>query len=199
MFSFNRAIDANKIQALPLDWNNIISWTDIENQHFNILPEYSGVYVFIFTIDYKNFIYNAGITNSIRRRLKQHRNAFYNGQYTILDMNGLNNKLRKEIWHGWQYAKEHKDEFIERKLEIQNAVKNQLENTKISFCRIDDLRIKERIEYSLMYNIYNNTEWYSDIMDRGTFIHGRLTYEIPIRTINRIDQEVIGIPSEFEI
>jgi len=37
------------------------------------------------------------------------------GNYTILDVEYAKVGIRKEIWHGWGYAKRHRDEFLKHK------------------------------------------------------------------------------------
>ena len=72
-------------------------------------------------------IYAAGITRRpIPARFGEHPRGYRDGKYNVLDLGAAEKGIRREIWHGWGYARNHREEFEERKEEIIQAVDNQL-------------------------------------------------------------------------
>ena len=110
--------------ALQITWNGPYAWPTFEGQTgLQSIPKLSGLY--LQTFEYKSgyIIYAAGLTRRpVPSRFKEHTQKYMNGEYNVLDINAAQQGIRKEIWHGWGYAKKHRDEFDERKLEILDAV-----------------------------------------------------------------------------
>jgi hypothetical protein len=72
-------------------------------------------------------IYAAGITRRpVPTRFKEHTRKYINGEYNVLDIATVQQGIRREIWHGWDYARKHREEIEERKLIIFDAVHKQL-------------------------------------------------------------------------
>ena len=113
---FNRFRDASLIKTEDILWEGPFSWPGFEHiSTLDLVPDVAGVY--LFTYEYKDgyILRSAGNTNSMKRRFSEHKREFMSGNYTVLDVKSANNGERKEIWHGWSYAKEHRDEFLDHK------------------------------------------------------------------------------------
>lgn len=201
MKSFNRKRDSFKIKSKIINWDGPYSFDTFEKlNNLPSLPESCGVY--LFTSNYKDaqVIYGLGITKQLfKNRIRQHRYKYKAGKYNVLDIKALKQGFRKEIWHGWKYAKNNQEEYKKRKEEIILATNNQLEHTKIFIAEIKDKREQERIEASITYHLYISKGDHSDIIDRGMHLKGRYNYEMPILITNLCNQKIYGLPQELEI
>lgn len=199
-WSFNRIRDASLIKKEDIIWQGPYSWIGYEQ--FNKLkpiPDISGVY--LFTFEYKDgyIIRSAGVTNSMKRRFKQHTREYKKGNYTVLDVESAKHGIRKEIWHGWQYAKSHQKEFSENKNTILKFVEKELKAYRIFITEIDDERKRERIEFSIIHSIYSSKEPWADLVDGGMALRGRFNREIPIKIKNVCSHKLYGLPEVMEI
>jgi len=198
MFSFNRQRDERRITTKTLEWSGTYSFPGFQSE---LKPEvHSAAGVYLFTFKYKDgfLIYGAGISNSIRRRLLEHKRTYLKGLYTILDVPSAEIGLRDEVWHGWSYAKSHKKEFLDNKTEILKAANTQLVAFNVFVLEEPDKRIRERIESAIMLGIYSSIEPWSDLADRGMFLKMRSNAEIPICGINYVDVKIYGLPKRLE-
>ena len=165
------------------------------------IPKLSGLY--LQTFEYKSgyIIYAAGLTRRpVPARFKEHTQKYMNGEYNVLDINAAQQGIRKEIWHGWGYAKKHRDEFDERKLEILDAVQKQLEGFRIFVADVgEDPRILERLEASIMENLYSQPSPFCDIPDKGMFLSQRWDSEDPVFIESNCSVNIHGLPSRLEI
>lgn len=143
--------------------------------------------------------YSVGITNSTKRRIAAHTRAYKKGEYTVLDTKSAGNGVRKEIWHGWQYAKDHEDEYSARKDTINEAVEKQLCSFRIFIAEMPDKRLRERLEAGIMHNIYIAKEPWADLADRGMHLKGRTNFEMPISAENISQSIIYGLPKIIEI
>ena len=93
--------------ALQITWNGPYAWPTFEGQTgLQSIPKLSGLY--LQTFEYKSgyIIYAAGLTRRpVPSRFKEHTQKYMNGEYNVLDINAAQQGIRKEIWHGWGYAK----------------------------------------------------------------------------------------------
>ena len=141
-----------------INWKGPYSFPKFEKiNNLPALPECSGVY--LFTCDYLDdlVLYGLGITKQLfKKRISQHGYAYNAGKYNVLNIAALKKGLRVEIWHGWQYASSHQEEYQARKEEISIATKNQLQHTKIYIANIEDKRIQERIEGAIAHQLYES-------------------------------------------
>ena len=146
-------------------------------------------------------IYAAGLTRRpVPARFKEHTRKYMNGEYNVLDINAAQQGIRKEIWHGWDYAKEHRAEFDERKLEIIDAVQNELEGFRIFVADVgEEPRILERLEASIMENLYHQPSPFCDIPDKGMFLSPRWESEEPIVIESDCLVTIHGLPRRLEI
>ena len=189
----------NTIQAT---WNGPYSWPTFEDYNgLHAIPKLPGLY--LQTFDYRNgyMIYAAGLTRRpVPARFKEHTHKYMNGEYNVLDINAAQQGIRKEIWHGWDYAKEHRDEFDERKLEIIDAVQKELDGFRIFVADVgEEPRILERLEASIMENLYRQPSPFCDIPDKGMFLSPRWDSEEPIVIESDCLVTIHGLPRRLEI
>ncbi len=199
-WSFNRFRDASLIETEDILWEGPFSWPGFE-QINNLIPISDIAGVYLFTFEYKDgyILRSAGHTNSMKRRFSQHKREYMSGKYTVLDVKSANNGERNEIWHGWNYAKEHKDEFLHRKDYILKSVENELASYRLFIAEIADKRKQQRIEFAIMQNAYMSKEPWGDLVDGGAALRGRFSYEMPIEIRNICSCKIYGIPQIFEI
>ena len=188
--------------ALQITWNGPYAWPTFEGQTgLQSIPKLSGLY--LQTFEYKSgyIIYAAGLTRRpVPARFKEHTQKYMNGEYNVLDINAAQQGIRKEIWHGWGYAKKHRDEFDERKLEILDAVQKQLEGFRIFIADVgEEPRILERLEASIMDNLYSQPSPFCDIPDRGMFLSPRLHSEEPVIFESNCHVSIHALPRRLEI
>jgi hypothetical protein len=163
------------------------------------MKDIEGVYLWTFKFEEGFLIYAAGITNSTKRRFTTHTREYKKGNYSVFDINLIQKGLRKEIWHGWKYAKLNRDEFNERKEIILNAVNEQLKSFRIFIAEIPEKRKRERLEAAIMQNIYLSTEDWSEIADRGMYLNGRYNSEMPVEIKNLCKYKIYGLEETIEI
>ena len=188
--------------ALQTTWNGPYAWPTFEGQTgLQSIPKLSGLY--LQTFEYKSgyIIYAAGLTRRpVPVRFKEHTQKYMNGEYNVLDINAAQQGIRKEIWHGWGYAKKHRDEFDERKLEILDAVQKQLKGFRIFVADVgEEPRILERLEASIMENLYSQPSPFCDIPDNGMFLSPRWDSEDPVYIENNCIVTIHGLSTHLEI
>lgn len=200
MWSFNRERDSEKIPKVLVNWHGPFSWPKFEEYNdLTSMPDIEGIYLWTFKYKDGYLIYCAGITNSTKKRFRSHTLEYKSGNYTILSVNAAEQGVRDEIWHGWTYAKTHREEFNERKEEILKAVDEQLKSFRIFVAQVPEKRIRARFEASIMRNIYYSKELWSELADRGMFLNERENSEMPIEMINKCDHMIYGLPNSIEI
>ena len=144
-------------------------------------------------------VYCAGITKSTEKRFRQHTLEYKSGNYTVFNIHEAERGKRVEIWHGWSYAREHRDEFNERKEEILNAVEKQLKSFRVFVAQVPDKRMRARFESAIMHNIYSSKEPWAELADRGMHLSKRKKDEIPIETKNISNCKIYGLPETLKI
>jgi hypothetical protein len=115
-----------------------------------------------------------------------------------LDIEAAENGERQEIWHGWQYAKIHQNEYLVNKSKIEAAIENQLLSFRIFIAEISDKRKRKRLESSIMHNIYVSKEPWSELADRGMYLKVRENCEMPIEAKNISEGKIYGLPELLE-
>jgi hypothetical protein len=200
MWCFNRIRDGKNIQTEDVEWLGPFSWPGFEHlTKLSSIPDVPGVYLFTFPYSDSFVLYAAGITNSMKRRLRAHTREYRRGNYNVLDVSYAIKGERQEIWHGWNYAKEHRDEFEKKKSEILQGVENQLCSFRIFIAKIHDIRKRERIESTFMNNLYLSKENWAELADRGMFLKGRYNSEMPILINNICSYKIFGLEKMIEI
>jgi hypothetical protein len=199
-WSFNRFRDASLIKTEDVVWQGPFSWPGFDQiNNLTPIPDIAGVY--LFTFEYKDgyILRGAGHTNSMKRRFSQHKREYMTGRYTVLDVKSANRGERKEIWHGWGYAKTHQDEFLHHKDYILQSVEKELASYNLFITEVADKRKRERIEFAIMQSAYLSKEAWSDLVDGQMALRGRANYEIPTEARNICHYKIYGIPEMFEI
>lgn len=199
MWCFNRLKDGNSIVTENLIWDGPFGWPKYEKDNKSKMPDVEGVYLFTFPYNNGYVLYSAGITNSTKKRLNTHTREYRKGNYNVLNVNSALQGEREEIWHGWQYAKEHRDEFMLKKENILKEVENQLEAFRIFVSEVKDVRKRERLEAAIMQNLYMSKEFYAELADRGMALRARYNSEMPISIDNHFSVKMYGIPQLLEI
>lgn len=199
-WSFNRLKDASLIKTEDVLWHGPFSWIGFEHvNNLKPIPDIAGVYLFTFEYQDGYILRSAGVTNSMKRRFSQHTQEYRRGNYTVLDVEYAKNGERKEIWHGWEYAKKHRNEFIENRDLILQFVEKELQAYKIFITEVPDRRKRERIEFAIMQSIYSSKKPWADLVDHGMALRGRFNDEIPIEVRNICSYKIYGLPEEMEI
>ena len=190
------------IHTIKATWKGPYSWPTFEDDNgLRAIPKLPGLYLWAFDYISGYMIYAAGLTRRpIPVRFKEHTRKYMNGEYYILDIKAAQQGIRKEIWPGWGYAKEHRDEFDERKLEIIDAVQKQLAGFRIFVADVgDEPRILERLEASIMENLYRQPSPFCDIPDKGMFLSPRWDSEEPVVIESDCLVTIHGLPRHLEI
>lgn len=188
--------------TIDLPWQGPYSWPGYEKETgLPPIPKIPGVYLQTFYYRGGYLIYAAGITRRmIPVRLKEHNRKYNNGEYNVFNMDYLKDGIRKEIWHGWGYAREHRDEFDDNKEIILEAVKEQLACFRIFIANPGtERRVLERIEAAIMNNLYLQELPICDIPDKGMYLAPKFDNELPITVFNHCEQELLGLPECLEI
>ncbi len=188
--------------TIEVIWNGPFGWPSYENQNnLDPIPSLTGVYLQTFEYQDGYLIYAAGITRRpIPVRFNEHTRKYMNGEYTVLDIDAAQRGIRKEIWHGWGYARKHRSEFEEQKSTILDAARKQLEGLRIFVANVETAsRLCERIEASVMNTLYEQPSPFCDIPDRGMQLAPRLDSEMPIIIKNSCDGILHGLPLALEI
>lgn len=200
MWSFNRDRDNLKIPKEKIHWKGPFSLPKYEKETgLNSIPDLSGVYLFCFEFEDGYLLYGAGISKSIRKRMLAHIREYKKGNYTVFNTDNAKKGIRDEIWHGWKYARENRNEFEHNKETILRYVEKQLIAFNIFIGEISEKRKRERIEDAIMQGIYNSKEKWSELADRGMFLKGRFNSEMPIEITNITSEKIYGLPDKMEI
>jgi hypothetical protein len=199
-WSFNRSRDASLIEKENILWQGPFSWPGFEQTNqLAVIPDVAGVYLFAFEYKDGYILRSAGHTNSMKRRFAQHKREYMSGNYTVLDVESASNGERKEIWHGWSYAKEHRDEFMRHKNYILKAVNKELASYRLFITEITDKRKRKRIEFAIIQDAYISKEPWGDLVDGGMALSGRANYEVPIEVKNVCSCKIYGLSEILEI
>jgi hypothetical protein len=128
---------SRKVRTIEVRWDGPFSWPAFESENnLRPIPKVPGVYLQTFEYQGGYLIYAAGLTSeSIPKRFKRHTRNYMNGEYNVLDIAAAQQGVRKRIWHGWTYARKHREEFEERKSIILDAVRKQLAGVSHLYCR----------------------------------------------------------------
>lgn len=199
-WSFNRLRDASLIEKEDVLWQGPFSWPGFERiNNLALIPDIAGVY--LFTFEYKDgyILRSAGATNSMKRRFSQHKREYMSGKYTVLDVKSANIGERKEIWHGWSYAKEHQEDFLHHRDYILKSVEHELAAYNLFTAEIVNKRKQERIEFAIIHHAYLSKEPWGDLVDGQMALRGRANDEIPIEVRNICPRKIYGIAETFEI
>jgi len=192
------------IISLDINWEGPFRWPRnvVEDANF---PDYPGIY--LWTIEYIHggyIIYAAGITRrTIHKRFQEHTHNIRNGIYTLFDLEAMKQGQRKEIWHGFWMGKrspKKEKEFELRRLELEELANHHLDTIIVFTAEVSvEDRILERLEASVMENLYNLPKPLSEIPDRGMQLSPRWDSESPIDVKNASSEVLQVTPKMFLI
>jgi len=188
--------------AIEVKWNGPFSWPAFESEN-NLfpLPKKLGVYLQTFLYQNGYLIYAAGITRRpFSTRFKEHTRRYMNGEHSVLDIAAARQGIRREIWHGWDCARKHREEFENRKIVILDAVNKQLAGFCIFVTELGTApRILERFEASIMNSLYQQSSPICDIPDKGMYLSPRYDSEAAIIVKNNCAHILYGLPTFLKI
>ena len=191
-------------ETLDIFWEGPFSWPTFESTNsLQTIPQTSGVY--LQTFEYKGgyLIHAAGLSRRpILARFREHTRKYMNGEYNVLNVSAAQCGVRQEVWHGWGYARAHRDEFEAHKVLILEAVQEQLAGFRIFTASIESTkedRILERLEASIMATLYGQLPPICDLPDRGMQLAPRRQSEKPIVAKNHCTAVLHGLPYSPEI
>jgi len=192
----------NTVTTIEVIWKGPYSWPGFEgNNKLPAIPKVSGVYLQTFQYQNGYLIYATGLTRRpIPDRFREHTRKYRNGEYNVLDIIKAEHGIRKEIWHGWGYAREHRDEFEAKKTMILKSVESQLSGFRIFLAEIEiKPRLLERLEAKIMNILSQQPSPICDLPDKGMMLSPRWDNEQPliIRNLSRV--RLHGLPSRLEI
>jgi hypothetical protein len=192
----------NEATTIEVEWSGPYSWPTYEGEN-NLppLPSLSGVYLQTFRFQNGYLIYAAGLTRRpVSERFGEHTRKYMNGEYSVLDTLAVQKGIRREIWHGWGYARNNRKEFEDRKLKILEAVHKQLSGFRIFITDPgSESRVLERLEASIMGSLYKQPHPICDIPDKGMQLAPRWDMEDPIIVKNHCAVILHGLPDILEI
>ena len=189
-------------REIDVSWQGPFAWPKYEEiTGLPPIPKLPGIYLQAFDYNDGFLIYTAGITRrTIPKRFSEHTKKYRNGDYTVLDLHAIKDGKRKEIWHGWGWTPEKKQDFKRRNEEILAGVDNQLAGFRIFVADIGIApRILERLEAAVMNNLYKQPVPFCDIPDRGMQLAPRWDSELAL--VARFESPIIlhGLPAELTI
>jgi hypothetical protein len=195
-----KQIDISKNHVREIEWQGPFSWIGYENiNKLEKIPDVEGIYLWTFQYEQGYLVYCAGITKSTKKRFRQHTLEYKSGNYTVFNVTEAEKGKRVEIWHGWSYARTHRDEFNSRKEEILCAVERQLSSFRVFIAQMSDKRERARFEAAIMLQIYNSNETWAELADRGMALSKRRKDEVSIIIKNISDVKFYGLPEILEI
>ena len=192
-------------RPVEVRWDGPYSWPGYENRNdLHPLPKRPGVYLQTFEYRGGYLIYGPGLTRrSVPERCKQHTRKYMNGEYNVLDVAAAQQGERKEIWHGWGYARTHREESEERRTAIVDAVRKQLAGFRIFVTDTIDLsketRVLERLEAAIKSALDSQPSPICDLPDRGMHLQPRRGSENPILIRSNCAALLHGLPALLEI
>ncbi|NLB64495.1 MAG: hypothetical protein GX801_10405 [Fibrobacter sp.] len=190
----------NEHQSTVVDWHGPFSWFGYEKHNgLEQMPNLSGIYLWTFEYLDGYLLYCAGITKSTHQRFRQHTREYKKGNYTIFDVSAAQKGERAEIWHGWEYARTHREEFEDRKAEISRAIELQLKSFRVFVANLEDQRTRTRLEAAIMHSIYESPEPWAKLADRGMSLSKKWDSEMPIVVENKAGVKIYGLQSYLKI
>lgn len=164
------------------------------------LPAYPGVYLFTYPAASRdgNIVVAAGVTKDIRTRFQAHRRSFLKGEYHIQDMVELAQMRRVDLWRGW--GERDSAAFEANRDRFVAAAERQLRACEVFVTGpIDDARLRERIEASLLLALYALPSPHRELLDQGMHRRARRSGEEPIAMDNVASTALMGLPARMVV
>lgn len=185
---------------MELRWTGPHKWPTTDSP----LPDWHGIYLWTFPYDSGFIVYAAGITRrALTKRFREHTRCYLNGIYTLFDVTALSNGIRTERWHGFWSKKrppEKEAEYEHRREELELIAREQMAACRIFAAEFTtERRLLERLEASIMDQLYNAPKPFCDIPDRGMMLAPRWRSETPITIVSQAPVVLHGIQSTFDI
>jgi hypothetical protein len=187
---------------IELKWKGPFSWPKFENENgLPSIPKEPGLYIQSANYNEGYITYCAGISRRpIPTRFQEHTRSYFKGNYNILDINLMQQGIRKVIWQGWGWSDEKKITFKNNESLLQDAVRKQLLGFRIFVVDIGLApRLLERLEAKVMLCLYHSEYPYCDLPDKGMKLSPRRDDEPRITVKNNCEKPLFGIPVAFEI
>jgi hypothetical protein len=188
--------------AMDISWTGPYAWPRFEAKvGLPPIPGHPGVY--LMTVDYRDgyLIYAAGITRRpIPTRFREHTLKYRSGDYTVLDVAAMRRGERVEVWHGWGWTPEKREEFARRRAAILEAAGRQMEGFRIFAADVGSQpRVLERIEAAIMDCLYRQPPPFSSLPDKGMMLAPRWDSEAAIVVRNSYTLAIHGLPARLEV
>ena len=179
-------------------WTGPYSWPEYESKTaLPPIPRQPGAY--LMTVEYLNgyLIYAAGITRRpVPTRFREHTRKYTSGDYTVLDIDAMRLGQRVEVWHGWGWTPEKREDFERQQAIILAATRKQLEGFRIFVAAIGNQpRILDRLEGAIMNSLYMQPSPFSTIPDKGMYLAPRWANEPVILAKNSCAAILHGLPA----
>lgn len=189
-------------ETIDIYWTGPYSWPKFEPENnLPSIPKHPGIY--FQTVEYRDgyLIHAAGLTRRpVPVRFREHTRKYMSGDYNIFDIVAMQQGIRKEVWHGWGWTPEKRTEFEKQRPIIHAAIRKQLAGFRIFVANVGTQpRILERLEASIMWNLYKQSAPFCDIPDKGMMLAPRWDSEDPIIVKNRYTVKLYGLPPKLEI
>ena len=188
--------------AIEVTWGGPYGWPGFEDKNsLPPIPNAPGVYLQTFEFEGGYLIYAAGITlRPVPTRFREHTRKYMNGEYNVLDIDAAQRGVRQEVWHGWGYAREHREQFEQRRSVIVAAVRRQLAGFRVFVGDVGtQRRILQRVEASIMLNLYEQPSPICDIPDRGMQLAPRWNSENHVVLNSSCASVLHGLPACLEV
>lgn len=161
--------------------------------------------VYLWTVEHSEgfLIYAAGVTcRPFSKRFMEHTRNYRTGIYTIFDVASMKEGIRNKVWPGFWFKKrspEMLQEYERRAAEIGVATNKLLSNYRIFVASAAPIRrLLQRIEASIMNNLYAAPGAACVIPDRGMALAPRWENERPVLVRSTAPVMLHGLPREFE-
>lgn len=200
------------MQNLNLVWTGPFAWPhngkdDFKDVLLHTAPSDRGVY--LWTVPFQStemhLVQIAGITQSFRKRFREHHRAYWKGTYSVFDASLMMTGQRTKLWQGLWNRKDTLQQrlaFKNHSPEVKNSLNHLLATYRIFFGTFStdvEKRIPKRTEYAIMHWLYTQSSPICDIPDRGMALSPRWPSEPPIKLLMKNTEMIMGLPSEIII
>jgi hypothetical protein len=172
-----------------------------ENETLPALPGHGGVYLQAFAYVAGGFItHAAGLTGRpFRQRFKEHKRSIERGDYNIFDADKLTAGIKAILWQGWKVGRANRAAFAARQIELEAAARRECAAHRIFVARIEDPRIRERLEAAIMNRLSAAPAPFGNLIDKGMSLRPRRRDEQPISVWSACPSQLHGLLGELTI